>query len=294
MAMTDATGLKVRDEVLSIEQVEARENDRRARRQVHDRISAVVYPVATLTAAILLWEVGVRVFNVPPFLAPPPSLVVGTIIEHSNLILHNTWRTTVEILLGYFASIVIGVPLAFGIFMWPSFARTVLPLLISSQAIPKVAIAPLLLVWFGFGLFPKVLVAFLIAFFPVVISTAVGLSSIEPEKIYLARSMGLSATSTFFKIRLPNALPSIFAGLKISITLAVVGAVVGEFVGGEAGLGYMLMVANGSMDTPLLFAGLIALTVQGVVLYMLVEWAEYLAIPRRNNAASAALQSMAG
>jgi len=292
--MADATGLKVRDEVLSIEQIEAREKDRRSRQKAYDRVSAVVYPVATLAAAILLWEVGVRAFKVPPFLAPPPSMLVGTFVEHSNLILYNTWRTTIEILLGYFASILIGVPLAFGIFMWPSFARTVLPLLISSQAIPKVAIAPLLLVWFGFGLFPKVLVAFLIAFFPVVISTAVGLSSIEPEKIYLARSMGLSATATFFKIRLPNALPSIFAGLKISITLAVVGAVVGEFVGGEAGLGYMLMVANGSMDTPLLFAGLIALTVQGVVLYALVEWAEYLAIPRRNNAAAAALQSVAG
>jgi NitT/TauT family transport system permease protein len=106
--------------------------------------------------------------------------------------------------------------------------------------------------------------------------------------------MGLGATATFFKIRLPNALPSIFAGLKISITLAVVGAVVGEFVGGEAGLGYMLMVANGSMDTPLLFAGLIALTIQGVVLYALVEWAERLAIPRRSTAATAALQSVTG
>ena len=135
--------------------------------------------------------------------------------------------------------------------------------------------------WFGFGLLPKVLIAFLIAFFPVVISTAVGLASIEPEKIHLARSMGLSATATFFKIRLPNALPSIFAGLKISITLAVVGAVVGEFVGGDAGLGYLLMVANGSMDTTLLFAGLVALTIQGVVLYALVELAEHLAIPRR-------------
>ena len=135
--------------------------------------------------------------------------------------------------------------------------------------------------WFGFGLLPKVLIAFLIAFFPVVISTAVGLASIEQEKIHLARSMGLGATATFFKIRLPNALPSIFAGLKISITLAVVGAVVGEFVGGDAGLGYLLMVANGSMDTPLLFAGLIALTILGVVLYALVELAEYLAIPRR-------------
>jgi NitT/TauT family transport system permease protein len=145
---------------------------------------------------------------------------------------------------------------------------------------PKVAVAPLFLVWFGFGLLPKVLIAFLIAFFPVVISTAVGLASIEPEKIYLARSMGFGATATFFKFRLPNALPAIFGGLKISITLAVVGAVVGEFVGGDAGLGYLLMVANGSMDTRLLFAGIVALTVLGVVLFLLVELAERLAIPR--------------
>ncbi|HSJ40845.1 MAG TPA: ABC transporter permease, partial [Xanthobacteraceae bacterium] len=268
--MAHAPGTSLRTDThehLSIEEVEAREKDRRARHQSHDRIAAVLYPVATMVGVIVLWEVGVRAFGVPSFLAPPPSQVVATIIEHGNLVLKNTWVTTVEIMLGYLTSIVIGVPLAFGIFMWPSFSRTVLPLLISSQAIPKVAIAPLLLVWFGFGLLPKVLVAFLIAFFPIVISTAVGLASIEPEKIYLARSMGLGATATFFKIRLPNALPSIFAGLKISITLAVVGAVVGEFVGGEAGLGYMLMVANGSMDTPLLFAGLIALTIQGVVLY---------------------------
>ena len=119
------------------------------------------------------------------------------------------------------------------------------------------------------------------------------LASIEPEKIHLARSMGLGATATFFKIRLPNALPSIFAGLKISITLAVVGAVVGEFVGGDAGLGYLLMVANGSMDTTLLFAGLVALTIQGVVLYALVELAEHLAIPRRA-ATNAAMQAVSG
>ena len=281
-------------ETLTIEQVEARENDRRARHRSYDRIASVLYPIAAMVGAIVLWEVGVRVFRVPAFLAPPPSMVVGTIVEHAPLILKNTWVTTVEILLGYFTSIAVGVPLALGIFMWPSFSRIVLPLLISSQAIPKVAVAPLLLVWFGFGLVPKVLIAFLIAFFPIVISTAVGLASIEQEKIYLARSMGLGAMATFFKIRLPNALPSIFAGLKISITLAVVGAVVGEFVGGEAGLGYMLMVANGSMDTSLLFAGLIALTVQGVVLYALVQGAEYLAIRRRSTTATAALQAAAG
>src|SRR5262249_17578832 len=173
--------------------------------------------------------------------------------------------------LGFALSIVVGIPLAIGIFMSPAFSRSVLPLLISSQAMPKVAVAPLLLVWFGFGLLPKVLIAFLIAFFPIVISTAVGLASIEPEEIHLARSMGLGPAGTFLKVRLPSALPSVFGGLKISIPLAVVGAVVGEFVGGDAGLGYLLMVANGNLDTPLLFAGIFALTVQGVVLYFLVE-----------------------
>ena len=122
-------------------------------------------------------------------------------------------------------------------------------------------------------------IAFLIAFFPIVINTVVGLAAIEPEKIHLARSMGLSGAATFFKIRLPNALPSIFGGLKIAITLAVVGAVVGEFVGGDAGLGYLLMSANGSMDTPLLFAGLVGLTLIGIVLFMLIEIAERFAIP---------------
>jgi len=125
-----------------------------------------------------------------------------------------------------------------------------------------------------------VLIAFLIAFFPVVINTAVGLAAIEPEKIHLARSMGLGAWDTFFKIRLPDALPAIFAGLKISITLAVVGAVVGEFVGGDAGLGYLLMVANGGMDTQLLFAGIVCLTILGVALYLAVELVERLVIPR--------------
>jgi NitT/TauT family transport system permease protein len=293
MTQTEANIRVAHDEQLSIEEVEARENERRSRHRSYDRISTVIYPTVTMVAAIALWEIGVRAFGIPAFLLPSPSQIVASMVEHSSLLAKHGWITTIEIVLGFLMSIVVGVPLAFAIFMWPAFSRSVLPLLISSQAIPKVAVAPLLLVWFGFGLLPKVLIAFLIAFFPVVISTAVGLASIEPEKIHLARSMGLSATATFFKIRLPNALPSIFAGLKISITLAVVGAVVGEFVGGDAGLGYLLMVANGSMDTTLLFAGLVALTIQGVVLYALVELAEYLAIPRRA-ATNAAMQAVSG
>ena len=276
----------------SIEEVEANVQRNLARRDRRARRSAIVYPVAVLAAVLALWEAVTRVFAIPVFLLPPPTVIAASMAANAALLLAHGWVTTVEIVLGFLLSIVVGVPLALAIFLWPPFSRSVFPLLVSSQAMPKVAVAPLLLVWFGFGLLPKVLIAFLIAFFPVVINTAVGLAAIEPAKIDLARSMGFSAAATFFKIRLPNALPAIFGGLKISITLAVVGAVVGEFVGGDAGLGYLLMVANGSMDTALLFAGLVALTVLGVVLFLLVELAERLSLPRHIVAAEPARESL--
>ena len=265
---------------LDIDTLEASIEKSRMQRRRSARISGILYPLAVALGVLAAWEAGTRLLGVPTFLLPPPSAVAGSLRANASLLLFHGWVTTVEIVLGYMLSIAIGVPLALAIFLWPIFSRSVLPLLISSQAMPKVAVAPLLLVWFGFGLLPKVLIAFLIAFFPIVISTAVGLSTIEPEKIYLARSMGFGSVATFCKIRLPNALPEVFGGLKISITLAVVGAVVGEFVGGDAGLGYLLMVANGSMDTQLLFAGIIALTILGVALFLLVELAERLVIPR--------------
>jgi NitT/TauT family transport system permease protein len=277
----------------TIEDVEATVQQSLARREQRARRSAIFYPIVVLVAVLAVWEAGTRLLGVPVFLLPPPSEIALSLQAHWPLVLQYSWATSLEILLGYALSIVVGVPLALAIFLWPPFARSIYPLLVSSQAMPKVAVAPLFIVWFGFGLVPKVLIAFMIAFFPIVIDTAVGLGSIEPEKIHLARSMGFGPVATFFKIRLPNALPSIFGGLKIAITLAVVGAVVGEFVGGDKGLGYLLMVANGSMDTPLLFAGLVGLTVLGVGFYMLIEVAESLAIPRHIRAShGAARESM--
>jgi NitT/TauT family transport system permease protein len=251
---------------------------RRARAQ-RDRLAALAYPIGMTVVLIALWEIAARVFSFPPYLVPAPSAIIESMDTNAAVLIKQSVGTTVEILLGFALSVVVGVPLALAIFLWKPFARTVYPLLISSQAVPKVAIAPLFLVWFGFGLMPKVLIAFLIAFFPVVINTAMGLASLEREKIYLAQSMGLGSIATFFKIQLPNALPSIFAGLKISITFAVVGAVVGEFVGGQGGLGYLLLIANGNMDTALLFAGIVALTVLGVVLFALIGVVERLVLP---------------
>lgn len=273
------TGYRAEEAPPDIEEVEQRVQAALARQDRAARISSVAYPVVTAVALVALWEIGVRVLKIPVYLVPAPSQVAGQLIARGNLLLEHSWVTTWEITLGYLLSIAVGIPLALAIFLSPMFARSVYPLLVSSQAVPKTAIAPLFVVWFGFGVLPKVLIAFLIAFFPIVISTVVGLAAIEPEKIHLARSMGMGPLAIFFKIRLPQALPAIFGGLKIAITLAVVGAVVGEFVGADAGLGYLLLSANGNLDTPLLFAGLVALTLIGVVLFLLIEAIERITIP---------------
>jgi NitT/TauT family transport system permease protein len=251
----------------------------RSHAPMRHRAAAMLYPLGTLMLVLAAWEAAVRFLRIPVFLLPPPTVIAEAMYLNAAQLAQEGLATAVEIALGFGLSVAVGIPLALAIFLWPPFARTIYPLLVSSQAVPKVAVAPLFIVWFGLGLLPKVLIAFLIAFFPVVINTAMGLAAIEQEKIYLARSMGLGAFATFFKIRLPNALPSIFAGLKISITLAVVGAVVGEFVGGQGGLGYLLLIANGSMDTALLFAGLVALTILGVVFFAAIGLVERLVLP---------------
>jgi NitT/TauT family transport system permease protein len=274
-------------EQTSIEQVERRVQSESKRKRSRDRRTEIVSPILATGFLLLAWEVAADFFKIPTYLFPAPSQIIRASIDNASLLLRESWVTSVEIVLGYLLSIMIGIPLALGIFHWPVFAKSVYPLLVSTQAMPKVAIAPLFVVWFGFGLLPKILIAFLIAFFPIVINTVMGLSAIEHEKIFLARSMGLSSFATFRLIRFPDALPSIFAGLKISITLAVVGAVVGEFVGGDSGLGYQLMVANGNMNTPLLFAGVLALTLLGLFLFGVIEMLEYFAMPYRERASGA-------
>jgi NitT/TauT family transport system permease protein len=260
-------------------EIEADIQERRRRHVRRERLGGFLYPVGMMAALLAVWEAATWAFSIPAYLLPAPGAILRSMDANSAVLIKESTSTTIEILLGFALSVAVGVPLALAIYLWRPFARSIYPLLVSSQAVPKVAVAPLFLVWFGFGLLPKVLIAFLIAFFPVVINTAMGLAALEREKIYLAQSMGLGPFATFFKIQLPNALPSIFAGLKISITFAVVGAVVGEFVGGQGGLGYLLLIANGNMDTALLFGGIVALTVLGVVLFLLIGLIERLVLP---------------
>lgn len=238
-------------------------------------------PWLAILVLVAAWELAAHLFRIPQWLLPAPSAIAGELAAQPRLFASNALVTTGEIVAGFLLSVAIGIPLAIGMAYSRVFERTLYPILVSSQAVPKVAIAPLLIVWFGFGTLPKVIVAFLIAFFPIVIDTVVGLRSVEPEMLHLARSMGANGWQTFVKIRLPKALPSIFAGLKVAITLAVVGATVGEFVAADRGLGYLLMVASGEMNSRLLFAAIIVLTLIGVAFFLIIEALERALMPWR-------------
>lgn len=233
-----------------------------------------LYPVGAIVALFVFWDVSIRMFGIRPFILPSPGEVLDALISEWGQLGPAIVFTLYEILAGFALSVVIGTGLAVAIVSWRPLEKAIYPILVGSQVIPKVAIAPLFVIWFGFGIEPKILVAFLIAFFPMVISTVVGLRSVEAEKLYLARSMGANAMQTFFKIKLPTAMPSIFAGLKLSITAAVIGAIVGEFIGADQGIGRVLLIANGELETALLFAGIALLSVTGVVLFLIVDGLE--------------------
>jgi len=241
--------------------------------------SQTARPLILIAVIFVLWDLTIRVFKIPPYLIPTPLSVAKMLVEEWPRLLREGLVTAYATLGGFGLSILFGIPVA----MLIAYSRTVesyvYPLLVFSQSIPKIAIAPLFVVWFGFGIFPKVISAFLLGFFPVVVATVMGFKSIETEMIDLARSMRASRWQMFIKFSLPQALPSIFSGLKVSATLAVVGAVVGEFVGSNSGIGYVLQIANGNFDLPLMFAALVVLSMMGVLLFAAVELVERLMIP---------------
>jgi len=235
--------------------------------------------LAAFVVALLLWQLVVTVIRVPAYVLPPPTAVFQGLITYFPRIMRDAGITLQEILLGYAMAVVLSVPIAILIAYSPFFARTVWPLLIFSQIIPKIALAPLFIIWFGFGFVPKVLITFLLSFFPIVIDTVAGFRSLDPEVMYLARSGGASAWDIFWRVRLPAALPHIFSGLKVAAALATTGAIIAEFVGSDRGLGYLLLQANGDLNTALLFAAIVVLSTIGLVLYGLVALLEKLLIP---------------
>jgi NitT/TauT family transport system permease protein len=246
---------------------------------MYARIHPLFWTVGSFAIVFALWEAIVRFFAMPQYLLPGPGPVFASLADNFAAILNQTLWTAATVLAGFVLAAAFAIPLAMVIVISPMLERLVYPPMVATQSIPKIALAPLFIVWFGFGVVPKVAVAFLIAFFPIVIDTIVGLRSIEPAMLQLARSMGAPPLRIFLKMRLPHALPAIFGGLKVASSLAVVGALTGEFVGSDKGLGYMLVQASGNLNTALLFATLVVLSALAMAFFYLIEVLERIAIP---------------
>ena len=241
--------------------------------------SMVLYPLLTFTALFFAWQYLVRAFGVPEYILPVPSEFLAKFVESRALIWRHTLVTAKEILLGFSLATVIAVPLGFLIVSIRVFERSFYPLIVFFQLIPKIAIAPLFVVWFGFGLFPKILFTFLLCFFPTLVASMTGFRALDERLLYLTRSMGASGWQTFRHIRVPSALGYIFAGLKVSIVFATTGSIVAEFVGANAGLGYLLLRATSFLDMPFIFAILVALCAVGILLSYAVQLAENCVMP---------------
>ena len=233
----------------------------------------IAAPAVVFVLLALLWEKAGAIFGIKRYLLPPLSDVLATLSQGRAMILKEAWVTTGEILAGYFWAVVGGVLIGLAIFAWPMMRRTLYPLIVLFQGLPKVALAPLLVIWFGYGLASKVLMAFLFAFFPVVVATLGGLAGTPEHLLEHFRAIRASPMTTFVRLRIPSALPSILDGCKTAMPLAVIGAIVGEFVASENGLGHLILEANANARTDLLFAALIAISIVAGALYALVELA---------------------
>lgn len=239
----------------------------------------VVVPLLATIAAFVVWEGICRAFKVPAYLVPAPSEIWKETYAIGSTVTGHTMATLKTVMLGFVVSILISLPLAVLLTASPAIAAAVYPFLVWTQSIPKVALAPILVVLLGTNELPRIVITVLVAFFPLVISIATGLLSVPPELIELSRSCRASKLSELLRIRLPYAIPFVFAGLKVAISLAVVGAVVAEFVNADAGLGFLIQTSTAFFKVPVAFGALIILSVMGVVLFQIVVIAERVFFP---------------
>lgn len=236
-------------------------------------------PLAVVAVLVLLWEGAVRLFNIPAYLLPAPSVIWRDCAAIAGNIAWHTAATMNTIMLGFIASIVISLPLAVLLTSSPAVANAVYPMLVFTQSIPKVALAPLLVVMLGANELPRVVITFLVAFFPLVISIATGFLAVPAELIELGKSYRASKLRELYRIRLPYAVPFIFSGLKVAITLAVVGAIVAEFVNADRGLGYLIITSTAFFKVPVAWGAVILLSVIGVVLFQAIVVIERVFFP---------------
>ena len=218
---------------------------------------------------LVVWEAGVRLGDVPRYVLPPLTEVLRTAVEESGYLLAETWVTFQEIIAGFLLSVVVGISLAFLIVSVRTIGKSIYPILVISQVIPKIVFAPVFLVLFGFGMTSKILIAFLLSFFPVVIDTVLGLRSTSVEALHFARSTGAGSIRTLLLIRLRNALPQMFAA-----TFAVTGAVLSEFIGADRGIGRAMLKASAGRETDVVFAGVLYVSAVGFGMFLLMQYIE--------------------
>ena len=234
------------------------------------RVWSVLLPAVGTVLLLAAWWLVKVANDWNEFILPSPADVLRVIVERWELLLSNSWVTLYETLAGFALAVLIGVPIGMGLAYWWMFDRMFSPILFGFNAIPKIAIAPILVIWMGFTELPKIVMAVLLSFFPIVLSTAAGLKSTPEELRELIRSLDATPFQAFRKVRLPSALPHLFVGLKLAISLSVIGAVIGEFVGATKGLGYLIVISGGTADTSLAFAALTLLALISVALFYLL------------------------
>jgi ABC-type nitrate/sulfonate/bicarbonate transport system permease component len=246
-----------------------------------DRIARIIGPLLVLLVLTGIWEAWVHLSDTPRWMLPAPSDIVESFRADYRLLATHTWVTLQEVVIGFAIALVTGLLTGVAIDSSRIVERALYPLLIASQTIPMVVLAPLFLIWFGYGLLPKVLITALVAYFPLAVNTVDGLKSTDRELLRLLRSMGATRWQVFRLARVPSALPHIFGGARISVAFSVIGAVFGEFVGARAGLGYLMDRSAPQFETPRVFACIVILALMGVSLFLLVSLAERLALPWR-------------
>jgi NitT/TauT family transport system permease protein len=233
-------------------------------------------PTLTLVAIMLaLWEATTRLFHLPTFVLPAPSTVASVLIFRQDELFTAARVTAEEVLFGFILSGVVGIVVALVIARFDAFGRALYPLVVLFQTVPKIALAPLFILWFGYDLQPKVALIVVIAFFPVALDMLAGLQSVDQNLVILMRSVGATRTEILRRVQIPNSLPQLMSGLKIAVTLSVIGAIVGEFAGASAGLGYMIQFASTQMEAPLVFAALVEVSLLGLVFFYAVEAVEH-------------------
>lgn len=237
------------------------------------------HPIVFVIALVIVWWVVTTAGWVKPYIIPSPADTWIAMSDNAAYLAQHTWVTAYETIVGFVIAVIVGLAVAVVMVYSGGLEKTLYPVILFAQVVPKIAIAPLFVVWLGFGASPKILVAVLMAFFPVVISGLSGLRSVDPDVLQLTSTMGAGRFKTFVKVRLPAALPELLSGFKVAATLAVTGAVVGEFVGANEGLGYVILQANGNLDTAMLFAALIIMSLMGVLLFGIIQIAERFLIP---------------